>query len=252
MAARASAEDVTSRGLRWIAGSLFLYLACLVGLLVSLLLLLPPVVDSLEGRLAPGVVNNSLGVISLFLGVGEIVAGGVFVIGFADMWTGRLGHGAEHAESVVQSRRYLVVTVVLIAVGVFVMSPTGLVLRIPILGDVLPSWAITGSILVAGLRALFAGLVLYYALHEVAGEERLRLLWGMVLGVVGGVLWPGILAYGTEASPTASSVASAYAASAVAGLGTSAMSLVAFALAYRRAQRRMAAGGTQAAKAARP
>lgn len=232
--------DFARRGLLWMTAGLLVFLAADLGVAILILSLAPTALDVMEGRTPPGAVSNPLGVASLAYAIAQSAAGVVFLIGLADLWSGRFEAGEDHARSVALSRPYFAVAILLAFLAVFVPSPTGLALSLPITGATLPGWTVTSGILLAGVRALFAGLGLFVALQGLAdASERPRLLLGMVLGVVGGVAWPGILAYGAETSATAQSLVDAIVASVLAGLGTSVISLASFALAAHHIRRRM-------------
>lgn len=240
MAAPAPRGGFTVRSLRWVRASLVLFLVSVVGLLAVFLVLLPATVDVLEGNAPRIVVDGPLALASLVFGILEAAAGSVFIVGYADLWGSRGEHGEAHARSVVRARPFLILTGLLALLGVFVPSYTGPVFRVPTLEDTLPGWAVTAGILVSGLRAMCAGLALYYALQGLASPmERSRLVLGMTLGVVGGVAWPGILAFGMETSATAGVLLAAIGAGVLAGLGTSAVSLGVFIIACRTLTERL-------------
>lgn len=243
MASAGPRGGITARSLRWIRASLILFLVSVVGLLALFLVLLPTALDVLLGNAPRIAVDGPLSSASLGFAALEAVAGSVFVIGYADLWGSRGEGGEDHARSVTQALPFLVVTGVLALVGVFVPSYTGPVFRIPTLLDTLPGWAATAGILVSGLRALCAGLALYFSLQGLANpSERSRLVLGMTLGVVGAVAWPGILAFGMETSGTATVLFAAVGAGVLAGLGTSAVSLGVFVLGCRDLHDRLLAG----------
>ena len=97
--------------------------------------------------------------------------------------------------------------------------------------------------MLSGLQAIFAGLVLYYAVQGLAQEDaRVRLLLGMTLGVLGAIVWSGLAAYAVGAGGPSMASLLPFLAGAVAGLGTSAISLGLFAAVYREIRRELELG----------
>lgn len=229
MASAVPRPDATARGLRWIVVALALFLASSAALLALFLALLPAMADVLTSHAPRALVDDPLSVASLAVAAVDLVAAVIFTIGYADLWGSRSVWGEDHARAVAQSLPLLLVTGLIVFAGVFVPAYTGPLYRLPLPGDALPSWAITAEILLGGVRALFAGLALYFALQGLAEPlERTRLILGMTLGVVGGVAWPGLVAYGMESAAVGSDLLTAIASGVLAGLGTSVVSLAVF------------------------
>ncbi len=183
-------------------------------------------------------VENSLGLLSWTVLVIEVAAGLAYSIGLAALFAGRRDHGPIHSRSVEQTVPWVLVTLVLLATVVAVPSLTGPALGIPGIGFSPPGWALSASVALAGLRAIFAGLTLFYAVQGVAEEdERVRLLIGMALGVVGATVWSGLSAYASEVGLLSTASLVPFVAGLLAGLGTSAISLAVFALVYREVRR---------------
>ncbi len=222
-------EDETGRGLRWIAWSLSLFIGIDVALVAVLLLLTPLFFDAIGGRVPQALVESWLLDVSLAFGLAEAVASVLYVIGFADVYGSRERFGPEHARFVRQSFVYTCVTAGLVVGGDLVPSFTGPFLGVPGITKPLPSWALSVSVIVPGLRALFAALAMVFAVGELAsGAQRMRLLMAMVLGVVGAVAWPGTMAYAVASGGTPEGPVTALVAGVVAGLGTSVISLLLF------------------------
>jgi len=220
-------EDDTVRGLRWIGWSLYLFLGIDVAMIAVLLLLTPLFLDVLADRAPQLLAENWLASASLVFGVLEGAAGTLYVIGFADVYGSRQRHGPEHARFVRQSLVYLCVTVGLVLGGDLVPSFTSPFLGVPGISRPIPSWALPPSVIIPGLRALFASLALVFAVGELATDaQRSRILVAMVLGVVGAVAWPGSLAYAVASGGSPEGPVAALVAGVVAGLGTSVISLL--------------------------
>jgi hypothetical protein len=131
---------------------------------------------------------------------------------------------------------------VLLASGIAVPSLTGPFLTFPGIGYAPPSWSWSLSVVLAGLRAIFAGLTLYYAVQGLAEEdERVRLLVAMSLGVVGAVAWSGLAAYAAGIGVLSTDSLFPFLAGIVAGLGTSAISLGLFFAVYREIEENLKA-----------
>ncbi len=221
--------DETDRGLRWIGWSLLLFLGIDIAIIATLLVLTPFLLDAIANRIPPIRVESWLATASLVFGVLEAAAGALYVIGFADVYGSRGHHGAEHVRFVRRALVYLCVTVGLIFGGDLVPSFTGPFFGVPGITPPLPSWALSTSVIIPGLRALFAALALLFAVGELAADvQRSRLLVAMVLGVVGAVAWPGAIAYAVAAGGSPEGPVTALVAGVVAGLGTSVISLLLF------------------------
>jgi hypothetical protein len=206
----------------------------------SLLLLTPLFLDAVANRAPRFVAESWLSNLSLALGILGGVAGAVYVIGFSDVFGAGERHGPDHARYVRQSLVYLCVTVGLILGGDLVPSFTGPFLGVPGISPPLPAWALAASMIIPGLRALFAALALIYAVGELASDaQRSRLLLAMVLGVVGAVAWPGIIAAAVASGGPPEGPVTALVAGVVAGLGTSVISLVLFTRTIREVLRRL-------------
>ena len=163
-----------------------------------------------------------------------VASGLVYAVGLAGLYGNRRELGTEHAKSVEQTVPWLAVTMVLLAAGILIPSPTGPFLTFPGIGPTPPDWAGSLSVVLAGLRAIFAGLTLYYAVQGLAMEDaRVRLLIGMSLGVAGAVLWTGLATFAAGAGVLSVDSLLPFLAGIVAGLGTSAISIALFIAVYR-------------------
>ncbi len=178
--------------------------------------------------------GNALLALSWIVLLVDAASGLAYAVGLAGLWGTRRELGKEHATSVEQTLPWLLVMLVLMAAGILVPSITGPFLAFPGLGSAPPDWTTTLSVVLAGLRAIFAGLVLYYGVQALAAEDaRVRLLVAMSLGVVGAILWAGLAAYAVAGWTLALGSLPPFLVGLVAGLGTSAISLTLFILVYR-------------------
>ncbi len=231
-------------GLTWSVRGLGGFLVLQVATAVGLILLIPayglpsPSIDQvveLEGILL------ALSFALLVLGA---VSGLLYCVGLAGLYGPRRALGAAHVASVDQSVPWLGVTLVLLASSLIVPSLTGPLMTFPGVGYAPPSWSWSASVVLAGLRAVFAGLTLYYAVQGLAEEdERVRLLMAMSLGVAGAVTWNGLAAFAAGiAGPSMDSLVP-FAAGIVAGLGVSAISVGLFLAVYRDIRRALQVAG---------
>lgn len=232
------------RGLTWAVRGLggFLLL-CLVT--IAVLLILVPLYDLPSPNLyEPGQLANTLNLFSIFLIALGIVSGLTFSAGLAGLYGPREALGQAHAASVVQTKLWLGVMLVLLGAAIVVPSITFPLLTFPGIGYTLPSWTWSASVVLAGLRAIFGGLILYYAVQGLAEEdERVRLLVAMTLGMVGAIVWSGLAAYASALGGMSIDSLLAFLTGAVAGLGTSAISIGLFMAVYREIRRGLEAGG---------
>ena len=234
----AAAGDRTVRGLAWairgLAGFLVVSLVTAAGLVVLIPLygLPSPTRDQLVQ------LEGTLLLFSwVLLGLG-VVSGLAYTVGLAGLWATRREYGREHAVSVEQTLPWLAVTLVLLATAIAVPSLTGPFLTFPGVGSAPPDWTTTLGVVLAGLRAIFAGLTLYYAVQGLAEEDaRVRLLLAMSLGVAGAVLWSGLATYAAGSGALTTESLLPFLAGILAGLGTSAISIVLFILVYREVRR---------------
>ncbi len=226
------------RGLAWalrgLAGFLLLQVATAVGLVA----LIP-----LFGLPDPSIVQvvqlkDALLLLSWILLAMGAASGILYCIGLAGVYAGREGLGPEHAQSAEQILPWLAVTLILVATGIVVPALTGPFLTFPGVGYAPPDWSWSVSVVLAGLRAIFAGLTLFYAVQGLAEEDaRVRLLVAMSLGVVGAVVWSGLAAYASAIPGPSMDSLIPFLAGVVAGLGTSAISLALFIAVYREIRR---------------
>jgi hypothetical protein len=182
--------------------------------------------------------GNALLILSWIVLLLDAASGVAYGVGLAGLWGTRRELGKEHATSVEQTLPWLLVTLVLMAAGIVVPSITGPFLTFPGVGSAPPDWTTTLGVVLAGFRAIFAGLVLYYGVQALAPEDaRVRLLVAMSLGVVGAILWAGLAAFAVGGWTLALGSLLPFLVGLVAGLGTSAISLSLFVLAYRDIRR---------------
>lgn len=221
-------------GVTWAIRGLVGYLILAIATLAGFVILIP-----LYGLPSPSreqliELQGALGLLSWSLLVLGIAAGLLFCTGLGTLWTTRRALGKVHATSVEQTLPWLAVTMVLLGAGIVVPSLTGPFLSFPGVGLPPPDWTPSLSVVLAGMRAIFAGLTLYYAVQALAPEDaRTRLLIAMCLGVVGAVLWAGLASYAEGKGTLGMDSLLPFLTGMVAGLGTSAISLALFVLVYR-------------------
>lgn len=238
-----SPRERAVRGLTWalrgLAGFLFLCVVTAASLLVLVPVYNLPSPD--PSQLVQ--LKDALVLLSIVLLIVGLAAGLLYAVGLAGLYGPRKELGAAHTASVAQTTLWLAVTMVLLGAGIVVPSLTGPLVSFPGVGDLPPSWAWSASVVIAGLRAIFSGLVLYYAVQGLAEEDaRVRLLLGMGLGVLGAIVWSGLAAYAAGIGTLAMDTLLPFIAGVVAGLGTSAISLALFIAVYREVRQDLEAG----------
>ncbi len=236
------------QGLAWAVWGLLGFLILLLGTAAGLLAFVPlynlpsPSPDQ-TGQLQQSLLALSLAL--LLLGIGS---GLLYAVGLAGLYGPRRELGPMHAASVGQTTLWLLLTMLLLGASIVVPSLTGPLLTFPGIGYDPPSWAWSASVVLSGLRAIFAGLTLYYAVQGLAQEdERVRLLLGMTLGVAGAILWSGLAAYASAVGGMTMDAMLPFLAGIVAGLGTSAISIGLFVAVYREIRRDLVASAAPAA-----
>ena len=235
-------EGRTIRGTALMTWALLVELGAVIvtGLtLGALALMLGPALES-PGGLAPSSVTALAAVCGVTLG--QIAMSVLFLLGFHHAYAGRHEYGLAQARSVERALVFLMVFVVLTVVGT-VYSLTNSFLMPGVAG--LPAVdLLSGNAFLAPAGALFAGLTLFCGAKTLAAphvERRLRT--ALVLGVAGALGGPLLLAFavsGTLASLDA--VVSGLLASAIAGQGVCALSLLLFILAFRDVRHGLEAG----------
>ncbi len=240
---RPGTDDRTLRGLSWAIRGLLGFLVFILVTAVGLVVLIP-----IYGLPAPTPdqttqLEATLVLFSWALLLLGVASGLVYTVGLAGLWASRRRFGREHATSVEQTLPWLAVTMVLLAAGIAVPSVTGPFLTFPGVGAAPPDWATTAGVVLSGLRAIFAGLTLYYAVQALTHEDvRVRLLLAMSLGVAGAVLWSGLATFAAGSGTLSTSSLLPFLAGIVAGLGTSAISVALFAAVYREIRREFRLG----------
>lgn len=234
-------EGRTIRGLGIIRWALIIQLLAVVATGVTL--------AALAIVLGPALVNPSgfltsvLGIVAAVCGIqfAQIGVGALFFAGFVDVHAGRHEYGLAHVRAVDRATLGLVVftAVTLFATG-FTVSMSFLA---PSSGIPAESY-LTGNLVLAPIEALVAGLTLYYTIRFVADDAQARRLRGaVILGVAGAAVGPVLLLFATAVNPhDLSAVVTGLLASAVAGDGMCALSLLLFALLYREVRRSLLAG----------
>ena len=225
-------------GLTWAIRGLAGFLAATLATAAGLLLFIPIYNLPSPDLYQTGQVQDSLVVLSVLVLLLGLASGLVYCVGLAGLYGPRNELGAAHAASVGQTKRWLAVTMILLAPGLLVASLTGPLLGYPGIGYAPPAWAWSVNVVLAGLRAIFAGLTLYYAVQGLAEEdERVRMLLGMTLGVAGAIVWSGLAAYAEGLGGPSMTSLLPFLAGILAGLGTSAISLGLFMKVYREIRR---------------
>ena len=229
-------------GLTWALRGLAGFLVLLVAMAASLLAFVPLYNLPSPSLYQQGQLNESLTALSLVLLVLGVASGLMYSVGLAGLYGPRRELGPVHAASVGETTLWLAVTMVLSGATVFVPSLTGPLLAFPGIGYPPPSWSWSISVVVAGVRAIFSGLTLYYAVQGLAQEDaRVRLLLAMTLGVLGAIVWSGLSAYAAAVGVMSMEALLPFLAGIVAGLGTSAISLGLFMAVYREVRRELQA-----------
>jgi hypothetical protein len=227
-------------GLAWAIRGLIGFLVLQVATAAGLVLLVP-----MYGLPTPSIIQvveleGALLVLSWLLLILGVASGLVYCVGLAGLYAGRRGLDPEHARSVEQTLPWLAVTILLLGTGIVVPAITGPFMTFPSVGYAPPSWSESVSVVLAGLRAIFAGLTLFYAVQGLAEEdERVRLLVAMSLGVAGAVLWSGLAAYASGVPGPSMDSLLPFLVGILAGLGTSAISVGLFIAVYREIRRGM-------------
>jgi hypothetical protein len=207
--------------------------------LAALALMLGPALAS-----PGGLGTSALTALATVCGValGQAAMAVLFLVGFRHAYAGRYEYGLRHAHSLERALVFLMVYLVLTAVG-YVYSVTNSLLQPGLAG--LPAVdLLSGNAILAPAGALFAGLTLFYAARTLAEppvERRLRT--ALLLGVAGAAVGPVLLAFAVSGALTnLDAIVSGLLASAVAGQGVSALSLLLFALAFRDIRHNLEAG----------
>lgn len=222
------------RGLTWAVRGLTGFLVASLLTAVVLVAFIPMYGLPSPTRDQTAALESALLLLSAILLILAAGSGLVYAVGLAALWATRREFGREHAASVEQTLPWLAVTIVLLATGILVPSLTGPFLTFPGVGPAPPDWATTLGVVLSGLRAIFAGLTLYYAVQGLAAEDaRVRLLVAMSLGVAGAVLWSGLAAVAGGSGALTTNSLLPFLAGILAGLGTSAISMGLFTLVYR-------------------
>ncbi len=235
-------EGRTIRGIGLVRWALLLQLAMVVATgvtLAALALLLGPALLNPGGLLGAFV-----GIIAAVCGIelGQIGTAVLFVVGYIDLRAGRHEYVLDHARSIA---RATVCFVLFAFVSLFSLTDSISVSLFAGGTQPVPTEAfLTGNLVLSPLGAFLAGLGLYFvarALADPALVRRLRL--ALVLGVAGAVAGPVLLAFATAATPgDLTAVVTGLLASAIAGDGIGALSLLIFAVAFRALKRDLAAG----------
>ncbi len=245
MAGPPSPRERAAVGLTWCVRGLFGFLLLTLATAASLLVLVPAFELPSPDPFQAAQLENLLGLLSWALLALGVVAGLLYCMGLAGLYGPRNELSAAHAASVQRTPRWLAVTLILLGAGIVVPSLTFPLLAFPGIGYAPPSWTWSLSVVLGGLRAIFAGLVLYYAVDGLAQEDaRVRLLLGMSLGVLGAIVWSGLASYAAAFGEASMGSLLPFLAGAVAGLGTSAISLGLFTAVYREIRREIKSAAT--------
>lgn len=235
-------EGRTIRGIGLVRWALLLQLAMVLATgvtLAALALLLGPALLNPGGLLSAFV-----GIIAAVCGIelGQIGTAVLFVVGYVDLRAGRHEYGLDHARSIARATACFIVFAF-----VSLFSLTYSISVSLFAGGTRPVPAeafLTGNLVLSPVGAFLAGLGLYFLARTLADAvlaRRLRL--ALVLGVAGAVAGPILLAFATAANPVdLTAVVTGLLASAVAGNGICALSLLIFATAFGDLKRDLAAG----------
>lgn len=234
-------EGRTIRGANMVGWALLVQLGAVISLGIA---------SAALGALFAGTLANPLALLGPFLGVvlaicgiviAEIAAAIVFLLGFRDIYAGRHEYGVDQTRSLERAFILLIVYVVLAAVSAVYSTSSAFLPGVTGQSDLA---GIAGSLVLAPLSALFAGLTLIHSVRTLAPEgERSRLRLALALGVVGAAVGPAMsLLVGSASSPTLEFISVGIIASALAGNGVAAISLLLFWLAYQETKRSLEAG----------
>ncbi len=165
----------------------------------------------------------------------------VFVIGFFQVYSGRHEYGLEEARSVERAFVFLIIFIVLSGISI-TLSVTDLFVAGLTGQSSVPTLA--RNLILGSVGALFAGLTLVDTIRTVSGgAARSRLRTALALGITGAAAGPALTILATIANPiTVDLVTSGLVASAVAGQGISALSLLLFWMIYRETRQSLEAG----------
>ena len=238
-------EGRTIRGLGLMGWALIIQLGAVITIglaLAALALLIGPALLNPTALLAP-----LLGVLAAVCGIeiGELAMTGVFLAGFYQMHVGRHEYGWAHARSIDRATICLILFATLTAVGDLYTIANDLLL--PAAAGVPAGALLEGNLVLAPVAALVAGLALLYSARSLAdGAEVRRLHRALYLGIAGSFTGPALLAFATSVNPRdLGAVVSGYLASAVAGNGISALSLLLFVFVLRDIRRHLLEGRPQ-------
>ncbi len=198
--------------------------------LVALALMLGPALESPAG-IGPSALTSLVAVCGV--AVGQILMAIIFLLGFHQAYVGRHEYGLAHARSLERALVFLVVYFVLTAVT-YLYALTNSFLKPGLAG--LPAIdLLSGNPLLAPVGAAFAGLTLVSTLRAVAEPSTGRRTWtALALGVAGAAAGPLLLAFSVSGVLSSlDAVVSGLLASAVAGQGVCALSLLLFIFAFR-------------------
>jgi len=236
-------EGRTVRGVGWMSWGLLIQLASLILGAVGTVLLIASMGAFLYT--SPELLPALFAAVALICGlvIVEIAAAVVCLVGFHGMYAGRHEYGPNQDRNMDRALVFVILAIVLS--GVQVVSPYTLVWGA--LYSVPSGASITVGLLglvVQPASALFAGLALFSAVRLFAdGGQRTRLIIGMILGAVGAAAGMAILLVAAGLGRSLDSLVTAFVASALAGQGTSAISLLVFILVYREVRRKLETGG---------
>lgn len=248
MAGPPSPRERALAGLTWCVRGLLGFLVLTLVTAASLLVLVPLFNLPSPQPYQAAQLDDLLGLLSWGLLVLGVASGLLYCIGLAGLFGPRKELGSAHAASVERTPRWLAVTLILLGAAIVVPSLTFPLLAFPGIGYAPPSWTWSLSVVFGGLRAIFAGLVLYYAVNGLAEEdERVRLLLGMSLGVLGAIVWSGLASYAAAFGEASMDSLLPFLAGVVAGLGTSAISLGLFTAVYREIRHDLRSAASSAA-----
>jgi len=236
-------EGRTVRGVGWMSWGLLIHLASLILGAVGTVLLIASMGAILYT--SPEMLAALFAAFALVCGlvIVEIAAAVVYLVGFHGMYAGRHEYGPNQDRNMDRALVFVILAIVLSAVqvvspytlvwGALYSAPSTVPITVGLLG-----------LVVQPASALFAGLALFSAVRVFAdGVQRTRLIIGMILGAVGAAAGTAILLLAAAYGGGLGSLVMGYVASALAGQGTSAISLLVFFFVYRDIRRKLETGG---------
>ncbi len=235
-------EGRTVRGLGLMSWALTIQLGSVVAIGVTYAVLAALLPSALTNP--TGLLPSVLGIVAAICGIvlGELAMGILFLVGFVDVHKGRNEYGLAHARSIDRATACIAAFAALTAFSTIYSISANFFPPPP---AVVPMASLlAGNLILSPLGALVAGLGLHYVVRSLVEKgERGRVRAAIALGVAGSAIGPVLLAFPAALNPTqVSGVVTGMLASAVAGDGLCALSLLLFVLVLREVRRNLVAG----------